>query len=248
MIFCTCMVFSMAPSIQMGLFCCILPAPISKFVKTILCMYSSSPFPNRNFLAGFLLTLITSLFLLVNSWVVGKDVFFLMLNTDLGTNADVFFHYWTYLGDGAIWVPVAVLFRLYRKKQLPLLLAAILFSTLLTQGCKNFILPAEPRPTTAITNTSAIHTVPGVELHAAYSFPSGHTGTAFTLFLLGCLLIPHRWFVPVGFVYALLVGYSRIYLAQHFPLDVGGGMMTALFTLLLSIAVQQQWEKRKKTT
>lgn len=211
-------------------------------------MYSSSPFPNRNFLIGFLLTLITSLFLLVNSWVVGKDVFFLLLNKDLGKKADVFFHYWTYLGDGAIWVPAAVLCWLYRRKQFPLLLAAIVFSTLITQGCKNFILPAEPRPTAAITNMAAIHTVTGVELHTAYSFPSGHTGTAFTLFLLGSLLIPHRWFVPVGFVYALLVGYSRIYLAQHFPLDVGGGMMTALFTLLLSIAVQQQWEKRKKTT
>ncbi len=209
-------------------------------------MNSSSSFPNRNFLIGFLLTLVASLFFLVNSWVVGKDVFFLMLNTNLGTKADVFFHYWTYLGDGVIWVPVAVLFLLYRKKQFPLLLAAIFYSTFITQGCKNFIFPAAPRPTAAIADISAIHTVTGVELHTAYSFPSGHTGTAFTIFLLGCLLIPRRWFVPVGFVCALLVGYSRIYLAQHFPLDVGAGMMTALFTLLLSMVVQQQWEKRKK--
>jgi membrane-associated phospholipid phosphatase len=211
-------------------------------------MYSASPFPNRNFLIGFLLTLITALFFLVNSWVVGKEVFFLMLNIDLGSKADVFFHYWTYLGDGLIWVPVAVLFWLYRRAQFPLLLAAILFSTVITQGCKNFILPGQPRPIAAITNTTVIHTVPGVEVHTTNSFPSGHTGTAFTLFLLGCLLIPNRWFVSVGFVYALLVGYSRIYLAQHFPLDVGGGMFTALFTLLLSIAVQQQWEKRKRNT
>lgn len=211
-------------------------------------MYSSSLFPNRNFLIGFLLTLITSLFFLVNSWVVGKHLFFLMLNTDLGPNADVFFHYWTYLGDGAIWVPVAVLCWLYRRKQFPLLLAAIFYSTFITQGCKNLIFPAAPRPTAAIADIAAIHTVRGVELHTAFSFPSGHTGTAFTIFLLGCLLIPYRWFVPVGFVCALWVGYSRIYLAQHFPLDVGGGMMTALFTLLLSMVVQQQWEKRKKTT
>lgn len=208
-------------------------------------MFTRSPFPNRNFVTGFLLTLISSLFLLVNSFVIGNNNFFLMLNSDFGTAADHFFYYCTYLGDGAIWILVAVLFWIYRRKQFPLLLAAILFSTLIAQGTKKLIFPEQLRPTAAITDISSIHTVPGVELHTVHSFPSGHTTTAFTIFLLGCLLIRSKWFIPIGFIGALLVGYSRIYLAQHFPRDVGGGMMAALFTLLISIAVQQQWEKRK---
>ncbi len=208
-------------------------------------MFTRSPFPNRNFVIGFLLTLIGSLFLLVNSFVIGRVPFFLMLNTDLGAAGDVFFSYWTNLGDGSIWVLVAILFWFFRRTQFPLLLAAIIFSTLIAQGAKRFLFPEELRPTAIITDLSSIHTVAGVELHSSHSFPSGHTTTAFTIFLLGCLLIRNRWFVPIGFTCALLVGYSRIYLAQHFPQDVGGGMMAALLTLLASIAIQQQWEKRK---
>lgn len=210
-----------------------------------LYMFTRSPFPNRNFVIGFLLTLIGSLFLLVNSFVIGRIPFFLMLNTDLGKTGDTFFYYWTHLGDGAIWVLVAILFWFFRRKQFPLLLAAILFSTLIAQGVKRFLFPDELRPTAAIGDLASIHTVTGVELHSSHSFPSGHTTTAFTIFLLGCLLIRNRWFIPAGFICALLVGYSRIYLAQHFPQDVGGGMMAALLTLLASIAIQQQWEKRK---
>jgi membrane-associated phospholipid phosphatase len=103
--------------------------------------------------------------------------------------------------------------------------------------------PAEPRPTVAITGYP-IHTVRGVELHTAYSFPSGHTATAFTIFLLACILLNKRWVLAVGFTYALLVAYSRVYLAQHFPLDLGGGMIAAVFAVLLSILVQRSWEKR----
>jgi membrane-associated phospholipid phosphatase len=45
-------------------------------------------------------------------------------------------------------------------------------------------------------------------------------------------------------LYAVLVGYSRIYLAQHFPLDVGGGMLTAVITILVAVFIQNIWEAR----
>jgi len=41
------------------------------------------------------------------------------------------------------------------------------------------------------------------------------------------------------------VGYSRIYLAQHFPLDVGAGMFVAIVTILLAILIQRKWEKKE---
>src|SRR5205814_9807665 len=133
---------------------------------------------------------------------------------------------WTNMGDGIVWVIVAILFYIYRRKQFPFLIAAVLISTLIAQGIKN--LAPEPRPSVAITDSSLIHTVEGIELHTSYSFPSGHTTTAFTIFLIACLLIKNKWVVPVGFMSALLVGYSRVYLAQHFPLDLGGGMIAAV--------------------
>ena len=66
------------------------------------------------------------------------------------------------------------------------------------------------------------------------SFPSGHTATAFSLFLFCCFISAKKWIVPLGFIYALLGGYARIYVAQHFPLDVGAGIFTAYFSTLIA--------------
>ncbi len=200
---------------------------------------------NRHFIFGLVLTAIVALYLIINSYILGRTEFFLLLNVNLGSFADNFFSFWTNLGDGVVWLIVAYFFFRYRKKQFPLLIATIIISTLITQVTKNYILPGTLRPTAAITDVRAIHTVPGVELLTTNSFPSGHTATAFCIFLLGCLLIRKRWVIPVGFVYALLVGYSRIYLAEHFPLDVGAGMVTAMITIWLSITIQKQWRRRK---
>jgi membrane-associated phospholipid phosphatase len=199
---------------------------------------------NTNLFFGILLTLAVGTYLIVDSFIIGRNAFFLLINKDMGSAADFFFKYWTNMGDGTIWIWVAVLFFIYRRNKIPLLIAAILFSTILTQLTKIYIVPAEPRPTVAITGYT-IHTVPGVELHTAYSFPSGHTATAFTIFLLACILIKKKWILPVGFAYALLVAYSRVYLAQHFPLDLGGGMIAAILTILLSLLVQASWEKKR---
>ncbi|OYW82110.1 MAG: hypothetical protein B7Z27_00595, partial [Sphingobacteriia bacterium 32-37-4] len=131
-------------------------------------------------------------------------------------------------------------------KLLPLILSAIVLSTLLVQTGKKIIYPNEARPTAAIESTtqSPIHTVKGVIVHSNNSFPSGHTTTAFSLFLLGCLLLPYTYFWLIGFTAALLAGYSRVYLAQHFPLDVGAGIVCAVISVYLSLQIQKLFNKR----
>lgn len=180
------------------------------------------------------------------SGILGKVPVFLFLNHGLGNFADLLFEYITYLGDGFIWVPIAIYFIWKRRQELVLLISTISLSTLLAQGIKNFVFTAEPRPTTLITDQTLIHTVPGVELHGFYSFPSGHTTTACCVFLLACLLIPKKWILPIGFLYLLLVGYSRVYLAQHFPLDVGGGLIVGTISLWLSLLLQQLYNQSLK--
>jgi len=141
---------------------------------------------------------------------------------------------------------ILILFILFRRKFLPLLLFSFLFSEIFIESFKYFILPNEPRPITAIANSKLIHTVAGVELHTIASFPSGHTTQAFIFFLLACLMIDKKWIVSIGFLYAALVGYSRIYLAQHFPRDVAGGMFFASISVLLSVLIYQKWFENKK--
>ena len=197
--------------------------------------------PKNNFKKGILLSTLLSMLLFSGSLILGKVPFFLLLNNDLGKISDYFFNYFTYLGDGSFWVAIVILTMVYDKKFLPLIVFSIIFSTLITQICKNIIFPEEYRPTYGITNFSAIHTVPDVTLHLVNSFPSGHTGTAFSIFLIGCLLIKKTWIVPVGFLYACLVGYSRIYLAQHFPIDIAAGIVTGIISVSLSWILQNKW-------
>lgn len=58
---------------------------------------------------------------------------FLLLNNDLGNFFDLFFEYFTYAGDGLLWIIwLAYILLSKQKKYLPLILAAFIISTLLT--------------------------------------------------------------------------------------------------------------------
>jgi membrane-associated phospholipid phosphatase len=192
-------------------------------------------------------SLVIALVLFLISFITGKEQFFLLLNANGGSIADYFFMIFTYGGDGLLWIPVLLitLFVLKRKDVFPLLISTFTLSTILTQLVKNIIMPGAPRPAKVITDSLLIHLVKGVEVYKTSSFPSGHTATAFCFYLLFCLLINKRWWFFAGLIYALLVGYSRVYLAQHFPLDVAAGIIVAIISTAAALRIQEYWWKRK---
>jgi len=197
----------------------------------------------KNLQTAILITLLLSTLLFGFSMGYGKENAFLLLNKDLGSFADQCFRYATYGGDGIIWVPVTLLILAFRRKYWILAFACIIISTLIAQLSKNFFFKGLPRPSLAITDSSLFHSVTGVELHTMNSFPSGHTTTAFTIFLMACFLFDKKWIVVIGLIYALVAAYSRIYLAQHFPLDLAGGMLAAIITIICSVGLQKKWGK-----
>ena len=193
---------------------------------------------NRNATIGIGLSLVTGTSFIVLSMLMGKENAFLLLNVNLGPVADFFFYIWANAGDGFIWIPVFALTLIYKKKFIPFLMATILWSTLIIQSSKQIFFKSENRPTAVITNASLIHTVPGIEIHTTNSFPSGHTATAFSLFLFCCFISSKKWIVPLGFAYALLGGYARVYVAQHFPLDIGAGILVAYCSVIIAWIIQ----------
>lgn len=189
-----------------------------------------------------LFSLVLALLLMTFSLLIGRSNFFLALNLDLGKIADIFFVGCSFAAEGWMWIPYFFIVFGWFKKDALLILWAILISTLLTQVPKIFIWDKVGRPMNSGIDPTQIHTIPGIELHLWNSFPSGHTATAFTMFLLTVYLFKTKRVLFLGALLAMACGYARIYLAQHFPLDVGGGIMVALITLWLSLMI------RKKTT
>ena len=61
------------------------------------------------------------------------------------------------------------------------------------------------------------------EIDNGNAFPSGHTSVAFAA-ATSITLISKKWYLAVpAYAWASGVGYSRIYLGQHYPSDVAAG-------------------------
>ena len=187
---------------------------------------------------------IIAIILFILSYIFGRDGLFLYFNANLGSFADTFFSYFTYLADGWILIPYLILVVGIFKKDVPFIIINFITSTLLTQIPKQLIWSNINRPIASGIDLSKIHIVKGVDVHSFNSFPSGHTATAFTLFLITAYLFPNKKVLLGAGLYAILCGYSRIYLGQHFPLDIAGGIIAALLSVALSILIRKNLFKK----
>ena len=112
----------------------------------------------------------------------------------------------------------------------------------------------EPRPLLYFRENFPEINLPLVEnirIYTAHSFPSGHTITAFALFFGLALIFKKRWLNLLFFVMAALVGYSRVYLSQHFAIDilVGSaiGIISAWVCYPLLGKMDEKWDEKSLT-
>ena len=146
---------------------------------------------------------------------------------------NLLFKYITYFGDGIFAVIVALLFLFVNYRYTILLIIAFSTGGILSQVLKYYI--DTPRPVLSMGTTSALNLVPGVEVLLHNSFPSGHTITAFTLFLLLSVIVKKSHFQLLFFTIALLVALSRVYLLLHFFVDIYFGSMIGIIIVLVYI-------------
>jgi len=138
---------------------------------------------------------------------------------------DVLFKYGTYLGDGIIYafLIVALLFINYYYAILATTTAIV--QTVFVHIFKKIIFKGMPRPT-GIIPTENLQFVEGVDVHQSNTFPSGHTATGFAVFFLLALFARnHKCLSAFCFLMALMVGFSRVYLLQHFFVDIYFGAL-----------------------
>ena len=199
---------------------------------------------NRMFFSGFLLVLRTGFFSLL---ICGKTATFISLNNYHPFWLNVFFINYTFFGDGifAISIIAACYFYFKKKQQALALLYAFLLSGLAVQVIKNLV--NSPRPKLFFEHGQYLHFIQNVSLSGYASFPSGHTTTAFAFATVLILTLKNKnWQLPLLFA-AVLAGYSRIYLAQHFLIDVLAGALIGCITAFPAVYLAQNTRHIKQS-
>jgi len=76
-----------------------------------------------------------------------------------------------------------------------------------------------------------------------YGFVSSHAANVFGLALFTSLTFRKSWYSVIIFLWAALVGYSRIYVGRHFPLDVICGALLGILVgwIVYKIISQDGW-------
>ncbi|GAB4399204.1 MAG: phosphatase PAP2 family protein [Microscillaceae bacterium] len=170
-------------------------------------------------------------------WEKGQMV--LWLNAWHQPGWDIFFKYFTFVGDGIFYALVCVGLFGWRVRWGGLGLLCFVSTGLAAQFLKKWVFPEALRPVAFFKDKADLHWVEGVVVHSYQSFPSGHTVTAFSCFCLLALLWPRPIWGILGLGLASLAGLSRVYLGQHFWVDVYAGawlgtvLTWLIFTLLL---------------
>ena len=197
---------------------------------------------NRFFLFPQLLfLLISAVYLLLYS----KPELHILINQHHSDRFDAFFKFITNLGSGFLYI-AGIIFLINKKfKWFLVYTVAIAISNVTLIIFKQYILEISYRPAWYfyVYENYRLHLVDGIIQHHLNSFPSGHTTTAFTVFLLiaiSCRLNISKLF---AFTVAILIAFSRVYLSQHFLGDIVAGSILGTGSIFLAYFIMSKFDK-----
>ena len=184
-------------------------------------------------------TLVLALILAVALLIVPKAELHLALCQPHTLFLDTIIPFFTNLVN---WLPylIVVLLLFYRAGWSTFLASNLLLTTLIVQPIKHIV--HAPRPLTWFAEYMPDITLPlveGVRMNHWLSFPSGHTATFFALFFCVSIIlcaenVKGKYILSfLCFLCASFGAYTRIYLSQHFALDIFAGILIAVCSTLI---------------
>ena len=138
-----------------------------------------------------------------------------------------------------MWIAVALVCALLWRRPLVLLsvLAAVVVADFSALGLRRAV--GRVRPWRRYPEPHPLGHVPKDP-----SFPSGHTTIAFAAATVLSYYRP-RW-APAFFLLAVAIGFSRVYVGVHYPLDVLGGAILGLLVGGIVIALLRLEAARRR--
>jgi membrane-associated phospholipid phosphatase len=200
---------------------------------------------NSYFFIGYFLFLSVSIVFLLSTY---KTNGFIYLNPWHTKSLDIFFMIYTNVGDGLFSIGVSLLLFFSRRTLAGWeSVMTFLLSGLTAQVLKYFF--PMPRPRTLLGDVHYSYFIADYT-HVGYaSLPSGHTATAFGLATILSLFTRNKKLSLLYLAAAVLVGYSRVYLGQHFLQDVLAGAIIGVAAALTVYMIidNNPWFRKMKT-
>jgi membrane-associated phospholipid phosphatase len=151
-----------------------------------------------------------------------REEIYFAINAIHNATTDILMPYITLLGAGLTVVILSIIIALYNYRKGFVLLTSYGVTALLAQIIKHLINAPRPKLYFAY-KLDRIYFVKGVEIFSYNSFPSGHTVTAFSAGVALTYLVKNKYWGAVFLIIAIAIGYSRMYLSEHFFEDVTAG-------------------------
>ncbi|MEN3028861.1 MAG: phosphatase PAP2 family protein [Aquificaceae bacterium] len=148
---------------------------------------------------------------------------FYLINHKRHVALDLFYRYFHLLGKGWFGFLLGFVLLTMAHKVFVKYVLAMFFQVLVVKFLKYTVRARRP--------SAVLDRVYVLERLRLKSFPSGDTAMATTIALCFLQGSPF-WLKPFLLLYPLLIGYGRVYMGVHFPLDVVAGWTIGLLCFL----------------